>query len=279
MPGRKGRLDRTSYLFTPVAFGEFQRLCSPGLGRNTLPAYLLSGGSPVALAELATAGRIPEYVIEMVRDWILGECATSGRDRASLVAVMEQLHRLGGSPVGQAKLAREAGLANNTVAQGYLELLADLGCVGASRAYDPGRRVALRRRPAKFPFINLLAAVAWGPHRLRRVEDFEEMPAGEQGRWWEWLVAQELWRLAAVRGEESPEELLHWRSRDHELDYVRGPGDFLEVKAGASGAVEFPWFPSTFPRGKLDVITTTPFRASRMRGITMEQFLLSAPAE
>jgi len=35
----------------------------------------------------------------MVRDWILGECAASGRQRAALVAGMENILRWGGMPV------------------------------------------------------------------------------------------------------------------------------------------------------------------------------------
>jgi predicted AAA+ superfamily ATPase len=278
LPGRKGRLPRTTFLFTPVTYAEFRRVCASVLGERTLETYLLSGGSPVALRELADTGRIPEYVVEMTRDWVRGECAASGRDRASLVAVLEQIYRFGGTPVGQAKLAREAGLANNTVAQGYVELLADLGAVGVARAWDPDRRVAVRRRRAKFPFINLLVALAWGPGRLRSVGDFRGLPARDQGRWWEWLAGQELWRRAAVRGEEAPEELLYWQSRDHELDYVSAPGHYLEVKGGSSNPVEFAWFTRSFPRGELNVITTTPFEASRMRGITMGGFLLSEGA-
>lgn len=276
LPGRKGKLERTSYLFTPVSFSEFQRVCGAILGDELLTAYLLSGGSPVALGELASTGRIPEYVIEMTRDWILGECAAEGRDRASLLAVLQQLHRLGASPVGQAKLAREAGLANNTVAQGYIELLADLTVVATARAWDPSRRVAVRRKRAKFPFTNLLAAVAWAPEGLRSLADFEALDPAAQGRWWEWLVAQELWRRAAIAGEAQPEELLYWQSSDHEIDYVLAPDHFLEVKAGAAGPLEWAWFARRFPRAELEVITTTPFEAQRMRGRRMEAFLLEA---
>jgi hypothetical protein len=73
----------------------------------------------LACAELAANRRLPEYAIEITRDWIFGECAASGRSRAALLGVFECLHRFGGTPVGQAKLAREAGLANNTVAAGH----------------------------------------------------------------------------------------------------------------------------------------------------------------
>ena len=87
LPGRKGRLDRTAYLFTPLDFGEFSRVCGDCLGDDLLVAYLLSGGCPLAAAEMAAHRRLPEFIIEMVRDWVLGECAASGRDRGSLLAV------------------------------------------------------------------------------------------------------------------------------------------------------------------------------------------------
>ncbi len=47
----------------------------------------------------------------------------------------------GGSPLGKAKLAGEAGLANNTVAAGYGELLSDLMCVGQGPAWAESRRI------------------------------------------------------------------------------------------------------------------------------------------
>lgn len=274
LPGRKGRLARTAYLFTPIAYREFRRVAGDRLGEATLVAYLLSGGSPVALGELLAGQRLPEYVVHMVKDWIQGECAASGRDRASLLAVMEQLHRLGGTAAAQAKIAREAGLANNTVAAGYVELLSDLMCVGVARAWDPSARVRLRRKPAKLPFINLLAAVAWSSSGLRSVDDFSRLPRELRGVWWEWLVAQELWRRAARRGDETPEELTYWQSGEHELDFVLGSEEFLEVKLGRSGPLDFAWFSRVFPRARLRVVSETPFAAERMTGITMEEFLL-----
>jgi uncharacterized protein len=117
LPGRKGRLARTSYVFLPVGYSEFLRAGGASLGTDrALAAYLISGGSPIACSELIRTGRIPEWVIEVVRDRIQGEIARSGRNRSALLAVMRELHRHGGTPVGQTKLAKEAGLANNTVA-------------------------------------------------------------------------------------------------------------------------------------------------------------------
>jgi predicted AAA+ superfamily ATPase len=225
---------------------------------------------------MARRGRLPEYVPEMIRDWISGECAASGRQRSALVAVVEQLLRHGGNPLGQAKLAREAGLANNTVAAGFVELLADLMCVGVAWEWDASRRVRLRRKPAKFPFINLLAAVAWHPARPRSIDDLEALPAASRGAFLEWLAAQEVWRRAAIRGGEFPEQLAWWRSQDHEIDFVLDDGDFLEVKAGQTSPLEFAWFSHRFPRGRLTVLTTTPFETERVRGLTMEQFLREA---
>ena len=67
LPGRKGRLARTAYLFTPIAYAEFQRVCGAALGPHTVTAYLLTGGSPIACGHIAE-GRLPEYVIEIVKD-------------------------------------------------------------------------------------------------------------------------------------------------------------------------------------------------------------------
>jgi len=101
LPGRRGRLDRTTFMFTPVSYSEFHRVCGPQLGKRTLPAYLPSGGCPAACNALAERGHLPEYLVEMMRDWVYGECAASGRHRAALVAVMENILRWGGKPVAR----------------------------------------------------------------------------------------------------------------------------------------------------------------------------------
>lgn len=274
LPGRKGRLARTTYLFTPVSYLAFHRACGSRLDDDALTAYLLSGGSPVALNEIATTGQLPPYVVEMVRDWVVGEFAASGRQRGTLVAVMECLLRHGGAPLAQAKLAREAGLANNTVAAGYLELLMDLMCVASAQAWDEAHQVRLARRPAKFPFINLLAATAWHPSHPRSVSDFRSLPADEQGRWMEWLVAQELRRRAAVRGDDSPEVMAYWQSKEHEADFVLSPDSLLEVKRGRVNPLEFAWFPKCFPKGRLTVVCANSFETDRVRAVTLEQFML-----
>jgi predicted AAA+ superfamily ATPase len=218
-------------------------------------------------------GRLPEHVVEMVRDWVLGEFAASGRGRGSLLAVWDVLLARGGTPIGQALLAREAGLANNTVAAGYLELLADLMCVGAAYEWDASRRIAVRRKPAKFPPINLLAAVAFDPHRLRTIADFHALPPQVQGRWWEWLMAQEIWRRAARRGEEISEELRFWAAGDHEIDYVVRPDLLIEVKRERANAMEFAWFARRFPKAALWIVGRESFTTDRMRGRTMADVL------
>jgi predicted AAA+ superfamily ATPase len=273
LPGRKGRLDRTHWYFTPIPFAHFEAVAGDRFGAHTVIAYLLSGGCPIAATELIQHGRLPEHVIEMVRDWIFGECSASGRDRSSLIAVWDVLIARGGTPLGQANLARESGLANNTVAAGYLQLLADLMCVGSSFAWDENRDKAIRRKPAKFPPINLLAAVAFDRERLRSVDDFLRLPPEVQGRWYEWLVAQEVWRRAARRGDPVPDELLHWASGAHEIDFVVRKDLLLEVKRGQASATEFGWVRSTFPNSELWVASASTFRASRMRGVTLAELL------
>jgi predicted AAA+ superfamily ATPase len=273
LPGRKGALRRATYLFLPVPYAEFVRAGGGALGDDALASYLLSGGSPPACGELIRSGRLAEWTIESVRDWIQGECARSGRARRSLVAVMQQLHRHGGTALGQTKLAREAGLANNTVAAGWIEMLSDLLCVGTSAAWDSARRSEVARKPAKFPFVNLLAATAWAPDAPRSAADLARLSPERQGMYQEWAVAQELFRRAAIQGAPEPERLPYWQSPEHELDFVAGEDRFVEVKRGRASALEFAWFAKTFPKGRLTVVCASPFEADRIRGVTLDAFL------
>jgi predicted AAA+ superfamily ATPase len=273
LPGRKGRLERTSWLFTPLAYREFARVAGKHLGKDPVISYLLTGGSPVACAEMLRIGRLPHWTLETVRDWILGECARADRPRRSLVAVMEQLHRLGASCVGQTKLAKEAGLANNTVAAGYVELLADLMVVGISGAWDADRKREVPRKPAKFPFVNLLAAVAWAPDSPCSVSEFRSLPESRQGVWLEWLVAQELHRRSAVEGADEPERLPYWQGGDHEVDFV-GKGEWYEVKRGRTSPMDFAWFPRVFPKGRLTVVCDARWETDHVKAVRFEDLLL-----
>jgi len=275
LPGRKGKLARTSYLFTPISYKEFHRVCSDALGENSLIAYLLSGGSPVACTELAANGLIPEYVITLVRDWIDGEIARSGRARSALFNVFSVLFRLGGNAVGQAKLAREAGLANNTVAQAYIEILNDLGCVVPGFPWDQHRQLLILRKPCKYHFTNLLAAVTYNKANLRSPDDFLALPEQTQGMWYEWLIAQELLRRAAIRGEEILAPLAFWQNKNHEIDFVVSENEFLEVKRGTTSVMEFSWFAKQFPGKHLTVLTPSSFETNQISSASIEAFLLN----
>ena len=87
-------------------------------------------------------------MISIVSDWVLGEFSASGRSRSHLLAVLQSLYRMAGTPIGQAKLARESGLSNNTMAQGYIDLLADLLTIIPAFPYDPQRKIAIFRNLA-----------------------------------------------------------------------------------------------------------------------------------
>ncbi|MBI4537177.1 MAG: ATP-binding protein [candidate division NC10 bacterium] len=275
LPGRKGRLARTAYIFTPLPFAEFKRVCAAALpAAHLLPAYLIAGGSPPACAALAATGSLPNYIIEMVRDWIYGEFAASGRSRSMLLGVLECLYRFAGTPSGQSKLAREAGLANNTVAAGYVEVLSDLMCVATAFAWEADRKRSNRRRPCKFHMTNLLASTAWHPRYLRTPEDFLNLPEEAQGALMEWAVAQECWRRSALRGEEMPELMHYWQGGNHEIDFVLGSEEFLEVKRGRTGPLDFAWFPQSFPDGRLTVVGLSRFETDQVVGVTLGDFLL-----
>lgn len=274
LPGRKGRLNRTNYLFTPISYREFHRVCHSDLGINTLYAYIISGGSPICCAELASKGFIPEFVIELTRDWIEGEIAAADRSRAALLNIMNVIFRFGGTPVGQAKLAREAGLANNTVAANYIEILNDLACIIPAYPWDTDRQISILRKPCKYHFTNLLAALAYYSERIRSVEGFLKISNEEQGMWYEWLIAQEMLRRNAIAGEHILLPLLFWQNQKYELDFVESANHFIEVKRGACSPLEFAWFRHQFPHKKLTVINALDFKVGSVEGITLEKFLL-----
>lgn len=275
LPGRKGKLTRTAYIFTPLPFAEFRRVCATALpAAHLLPAYLIAGGSPPACAAVAATGRLPDYIIEMVRDWIYGEFAAKGRSRSMLLGVLECLYRFAGTPSGQSKLAREAGLANNTVAAGYIEELSDLMCVATAFAWDADRNRSNRRRPCKFHMTNLLVSTAWHPRHIRTPDDYLNLPEDAQGALLEWAVAQECWRRSALRGDEMPEFMHYWQGGNHEIDFVLGSAEFLEVKRGRTGPLDFAWFPKVFPHARLTVIGANRFETDQVVGVTLEDFLL-----
>ena len=276
LPGRKGKLQRSNYLFTPISYKEFHRVCAKQLKSNTLITYLLSGGSPIACAELAANGTIPEYVISIVRDWIDGEIARSKRNRSALLNILQSCYRFGGTPVGQAKLARESGLANNTIAAGYIEILNDLGVLVPSYPWDQHRNIKILRKACKYHFINLLAAIAYHPKRIRSIKDFNSLDTQEKGVWYEWLIAQEISRRQAIEGTDILSPLAFWQNKNHELDFVVDENKFIEVKSGKCTALEFSWFVEQFPKSKLYVINQQAFKAQKITGSDFEDFLLDA---
>ncbi len=275
LPGRKGRLARTNYIFTPISYAEFKKKCGSRLGQKTLSAYLLSGGSPIAGCEIAQTGRLPEYVIELVSDWILGEFTASGRTRSALLSVIKTLFEFGTNPVGQSKLARESGLANNTVAQGYIALLQDLLVLCPAYPIDGNTGKPIWRQPCKYHFINTLAAVCWASQAVRTPEELEASPK-LHGQLLEWAVAQELFRRRCLRGEEPvPEDLSFWHSKTHEIDFVPSyPDEWIEVKRGSEDPFHYQWFLTTHPKGQLTLINAAQFNTNRIRGVTLEDFLL-----
>ncbi len=278
LPGRKGELARNNYIFTPISYGEFKRQCQSMLGDMTLYAYLLSGGSPVAANAIASTGVLPDYVCTIMSDWVFGEFATSGRSRAHLLAVLQGVYLFGGTPLGQAKLARETGLSNNTVAQGYIELLSDLMCVIPAYPYDPEKRLTLWRKPCKYHFVNLLTAMVWHPQKPRTPNALKNLPAEDLGVILEWAVAQELWRRMCIQDSEGSPDCLHfWQSKTHEIDFVdlRGKSPhYIEVKKGGESPIHFTWFLKTHPYQRLFVINPNRFDTEKMTGITLEDFLL-----
>jgi predicted AAA+ superfamily ATPase len=275
LPGRKGKLPKNEYIFLPVSYKEFKSKAQGSHGDKSWLAYLMTGGSPIACNDICQFGRLPEYFVQLVRDWVLGEIVSSGRSRLALTQLLRVIMNYGGSSVGYAKLAREGGLANNTVASGYIEQLSDLLSVLPSWPMEGSKKTLLMRKPCKFHFINMAVAIAFHPSSLRQTHEFENLPPPLQGIFIEWLVAQEIWRRSVLAGSENPEAISFWTSKEHEVDFVTPDLKFFEVKRGQAYPLEFSWFPCVFPKEELTVICSTPFRSKQVTGITIEDFLLS----
>ncbi len=275
LPGRKGKLARTNFIFTPISYKEFKRKCENTFKEDTLFAYILSGGSPIGANALAESGRIPEYVNAIVSDWVFGEFAASGRSRAHLLAVLQNLYRMAGTPIGQAKLARESGLSNNTIAQGYIELLSDLITIIPSFPYDPQKQISLFRKPCKYHFINMLAALCWHPQKPRTILELKKMNK-DLGPVFEWVVAQEISRRICISSSDLPTQLNFWQSQEHEVDFlIPEQSLYIEVKNGQTNPTEFLWFLKSFKKEQLLVIGKNRFETERITGITLEDFLLN----
>ena len=93
----------------------------------------------------------------------------------------------------------------------------------------------------------------------------------------EWLVAQEVWRRGVLGGPSNPEAIGFWASKEHGIDFVTPHKDFIKVKSGKVSPMDFNWLSSFFPRGQLTVICRSPFTSKQVTGVTLEEFLLSAP--
>lgn len=274
LPGRKGKLARTIYLFVQLPYKVFHEKAFPTLKSRTLWAYLIAGGSPPACAAVLETGSVPEHIFQTTAEWIYGECASAGRSRPMLLRMLEQLMRRGTSPVAQTTLAAESGMANNTVALGYLDLLSDLLILGTGEPWDPSRKIRVSRKASKYPFVNLLAANTWWQNRYTTPASLENASGEARGMWWEWAVAAELFRRAAKGGHPTPLQSLFWRSDAREVDFVRDGKPWIEVKAGRASPFEFDWFGRTFPREKLLVVSSECFDGHTVRGVTLEDFLL-----
>ncbi|MBF0104996.1 MAG: ATP-binding protein [Deltaproteobacteria bacterium] len=278
LPGRKGKLDRSNYRFTPVSFSEFKTKTQNYFSKDkTLWAYILTGGSPVAINGLVSSGRIPEYVVELTRDWVFGEVALQGRSIESMKWVLRALAENGGMPLSLHKLAEVSGLANNTVAQGYVDLLKDLGCLSSTMRLESNKLKPLARKASKYHFTYLLVPITFSSQRVRTLEDFIAIPDHEKGRWIEWVIAQELWRRSAIAGEDSPEQQYFWKSDEHEVDFIF-KDRFFESKLGDTEISRFMWFPKVFKNQTLEVVCATKKSQKTTAGfckiLSLEEFLL-----
>ncbi len=274
LPGRKGRLARTDYVFLPISYHQFYKTCAKDIQSPAVDYYSLCGGAPIGLNEITFDDRIPEFLVTMVQDWVIGDLVSTGRQKTTLQNIFSCLYRFGTSPVGFSKLAREAGLANNTVAAGYIEQLQDLLILQCLFQWDWNRKILLPRKPCKFAFINLFSFICFHPTKIRFVCDLENFSDSERGMLLETLVAQELVRRLHMRGQDKEIKIGFWQSQEHEIDFVTSDHKFYEVKSGKVSPQEFAWFSKVFPGEKLTIVCDSQFETKNLRAISFHDFLM-----
>ncbi|MCI0650311.1 MAG: AAA family ATPase [Planctomycetes bacterium] len=285
LPGRKGSLSRSDYLFLPITYKEYRHQVGNDIGmteQDFFWGYLLSGGSPLGIQSVYQSERLDDTFASLMQDWILGTFAASGRSRMLLFNLLQKLYQSAPAAISYTKLAKEAGLANNSAALDYVEKLADLLCIAPMLAWDADRKVSLSRKPSKFPFINLAAAWIFHPQSPRYIHELKALEGVEKAALYEWAVAQELWRRSRLQEQSSPpgkpKELFYWASKEHEIDFVVAGEQFFEVKSGPTNPAEFSWFPKIFGKRKLQIISEVDFETDPLRSTTLERFLLEAPS-
>ncbi len=119
-------------------------------------------------------------------------------------------------------------------------------------------------------------AACWSPAKPRTVAEFLALPEEDQGKWLEWTAAQELFRRRCIAGEETPELLLFWQGKEHELDFVCAANSFVEIERGTTSALDFSWFERVMPGSRLVVVSDASYEARSVRGIRLEEFLRGA---
>ena len=274
LPGRKGQLQQSEFIFLPISFSEFSRKTKHHFKQHTLIAYLITGGCPVACNELYVQGFLPEYWIQLIRDWIVGDIVSHGKNKISLFSILDQIFKMQGTPYGYTKLAKEAGLANNTIASNYMEHLSDLLVLTPTLNWNPEKKIHEQRKPCKFEFINLAAMVSLSQHNIRTIQDFLGLNEIIQGRFLEALVKQEIFRKRVIQNAIDPHLFGFYQNNEHEIDFYSKETGFIEVKRGLAVPSEFVWFPKTFPKEKLMVVSHAKFKHDWVKGVTFEDFLL-----
>lgn len=295
LPGRKGQLAKSEYIFLPISFREFcyqtrDELCQFSL-QDRLWVYMLTGGNPLAAEEFFYKEHLSDTFIQLIQDWVIGDLTTSGRSRQTLAQLLAKVYEFAPSPVSYTKLAKEAGLANNSAALDYVERLTALLVLVSQPFYDIEKKIQLFRKPSKFSFINLPAAMIFHPAQPRYLHEIKNLNPLQKGALFEWVVATELWRRSHLdRQKKSVRSLQdfflgYWKNDHHEIDFVlpnpETPGgvQFFEVKAGPANPLDFSWFRKIFPKAQLQVISESSFETEAVSSMSLETFLWSAPSD
>jgi predicted AAA+ superfamily ATPase len=267
--------EYSDYILTHIAYPAFYSMCSSIFGADTLYAYVLSGGTALGANCLAVHGKLPEHLVENIHTWLFKELADGGKSRVTLIAILTAIYRFAPNPVGQSKISRESGLTDILEANGYTKFLIEHMILSPIYPYDVDKKITKTQQECKYHFTNLLIAMCLHPRKPRTIAELKAIPGATFAAILEWLVAQELWRRACVASKNSS-FLNFWQNAKHEIDFVVPDQNlWLEIKSGKEQASNLLWFTKHTNHNQiLTVINQNKFATQRIKGITIEDFLL-----
>lgn len=279
MPGRRGKSDVLDIYLLPLKFREFLSLVEPDILKLDLAGalkgisrfqvnflhYLICGGIPLAINEYFTGMRMPTYIYELYRSWIVGDILKKGKSEAIFDSIVANLIRCFTTPISWYKLGKESHLMSHAAAMDYVELLERMFVLRKLECLDINSRQPILRKNKKIYFSDPLIFDALHA----RVDGFSEESFTHAKQWMDDTVnlSKKIEQVVVSGLCSVHDHVFYWAGKNGEVDAVvkhsGGRLSFHEVKYQRRVSTgEFSWFSKAFPKEQLTVYTKVDYENS-----------------